>query len=68
MRAIDISALCIHVTNIDFLAAFIDIYIYVNKSVCNDDDQSDGDEDDGGWWWRFLGNDVDDDFFWFVSY
>ena len=50
MRAIDISALCIHVTNMDFLAAFIDIYIYiyVNKSVCNDDDQSDGDEDDGG--------------------
>ena len=52
MRAIDISAICIHVTNMDFLAAFIDIYIYiyiyVNKSVCNDDDQSDSDEDDGG--------------------
>ena len=48
MRAIDISAICIHVTNMDFLAAFIDIYIYVNKSVCNDDDQSDGDEDNGG--------------------
>ena len=27
MRAIDISALCIHVTNMDFLAAFIDIYM-----------------------------------------
>ena len=67
MRAIEISALYIHVTNMDFLAAIIDIYIYiyiyVNKSVCNDDDQSYGDEDDGGWWWRFLGNDVDDDFF-----
>ena len=50
MKAIDISELCIHVTNMDFLAAFIDIYIYiyiyVNKSVCYDDDQSDGDEDE----------------------
>ena len=46
MRAIDISALCIHVTNMDFLATFIDIY--VNKSVCNDDNQSDGDEHIGG--------------------
>ena len=26
MRAISISALCIHITNMDFLAAFIDIY------------------------------------------
>ena len=42
--------------------------IYVNKSVRNDDDQSDGDEDDGGWRWRFGGNDVDDDFFWFIPY
>ena len=25
MRAISISALCIHITNMDFLAAFIDI-------------------------------------------
>ena len=48
MRTIDISALCIHVTNMDFLATFIDIYIYVNKSVCNDDNQSDGDEHIGG--------------------
>ena len=45
MRAISISALCIHITTWIFS---LHSSIYVNKSVRNDDGQSDGDEDDGG--------------------
>ena len=40
----------------------------VNKSVRNDHDQSDDHEDDVGWWWLIVGNDVDDDLFWFILF
>ena len=65
MRAIGVCALCIHIANMDFIGAFIDIYKQKCKSIRNDDDQSDGHEDDFGWWWWFVVNDVSDDLFWF---
>ena len=40
----------------------------VNKSVRSDHDQSDDHEDDVGWWWLIVGNDVDDDLFWFILF